>query len=81
MTRTPQLSFPTTPFIFRPDGPRVATVNGQNLIHWQTIRVGRDFGPDGSPLDGLEPNTRVVRNPTNDLREGVEVVVQSLQPK
>jgi hypothetical protein len=30
-------------FLFRKEGPQVATIENQDRIHWQNIRVGRDF--------------------------------------
>src|SRR6266571_7106818 len=35
---------PAIAFLFRTQGPQVATVANDNRIHWQSIRVGRDFG-------------------------------------
>ena len=66
---------PENAFIFRSEGTQVATADEHNRIHWQTIRVGRDLGTQMEVLSGLEPNTRVVTNPTDDLREGLDVVV------
>src|SRR5207248_356369 len=57
---------PANAFLFRTDGPQVATVSKDNRIHWQTIRVGRDFGTQLEVLDGLAENTGVVMNPTDD---------------
>jgi membrane fusion protein, multidrug efflux system len=68
---------PESAFIFRPEGTQVAIVDEHNRIHWQTIRIGRDFGTQTEVLSGLEPNTRVVTNPTDDLREGLEVIVKT----
>src|SRR5207247_2045094 len=62
---------PANAFLFRTDGPQVATVVKDNRIHWQTIRVGRDFGTQLEVLDGLAENTRVIMNPTDDLAEGI----------
>src|SRR5881398_14609 len=64
---------PANAFLFRTDGPQVATVVKDNRIHWQTIRVGRDFGTQLEVLDGLAENTRVVMNPTDDLAESIKV--------
>ena len=64
---------PANAFLFRTDGPQVATVSKDNRIHWQTIRVGRDFGTQLEVLDGLAENTGVVMNPTDDLAEGIQV--------
>ena len=77
------LSDPNTPivvpanvFLFRTEGPQVATVVKDNRIHWQTIRVGRDFGTQLEVLSGLVENAKVVMNPTDDLQEGVQVQVK-----
>src|SRR2546425_3141807 len=64
---------PANVFLFRTEGPQVATVVKDNRIHWQTIRVGRDFGTQLEVLDGLAENTGVVMNPTDDLGEGIQV--------
>jgi membrane fusion protein, multidrug efflux system len=70
---------PENAFIFRSEGTQVAIADEHDRIHWQTIRVGRDFGTQMEILSGLEPNTLVVTNPTDDLREGLEVVVKPEQ--
>jgi RND family efflux transporter MFP subunit len=70
---------PANAFQFRTEGPQVATVENKDRIHWQNIRVGRDFGDRIEVLDGLEENTKVVMNPTDDLREGIQVEVKSTE--
>jgi RND family efflux transporter MFP subunit len=70
---------PANTFLFRTEGPQVATVTKDNRIHWQTIRVGRDFGTELEVLDGLAENSKVVMNPTDDLREGVQVQVKPFE--
>jgi membrane fusion protein (multidrug efflux system) len=67
---------PENAFLFRSEGTQVAIADEHNRIHWQTIRIGRDFGTQIEVLSGLEPNTRVVTNPTDDLREGLEIVLK-----
>ncbi len=67
---------PANTFLFRTEGSQVATVVKGNRIHWQTIHVGRDFGTQLEVLDGLTENAKVVINPTDDLREGVQVQVK-----
>jgi RND family efflux transporter MFP subunit len=67
---------PADAFVFRAQGPQVVTVTNHNRIHWQKISVGRDFGTQLEVLDGLKENTEVVMNPTDDLREGIEVQVK-----
>src|SRR5216110_708350 len=67
---------PANTFLFRAQGPQVATIVNENRIHWQNIRVGRDFGDRLEVLDGLKENAKVVMNPTDDLREGIQVQVK-----
>ena len=70
---------PADAFVFRAQGPQVVTVTNHNRIHWQKISVGRDFGTQLEVLDGLKENTEVVMNPTDDLREGIEVQVKGAE--
>jgi len=73
---------PANAFLFRTEGPQVATVIKDNHIHWQNIHVGRDFGTQLEVLDGLAENTKVVVNPTDDIRKGLQVQVKlSESPK
>jgi RND family efflux transporter MFP subunit len=68
---------PANAFLFRKEGPQVATIENKDRIHWQNIRVGRDFGDRIEVIDGLKENSKVVMNPTDDLREGIRVEVKS----
>src|SRR6266850_5662364 len=70
---------PANTFLFRAQGPQVVTVTNDNRIHWQKISVGRDFGTQLEVLNGLKENTEVVMNPTDDLREGIEVQVKGAE--
>jgi len=73
---------PANAFQFGTKGPQVATIENGDRVHWQNIRVGRDFGDQIEVLDGLKENTKVVINPTDDLREGLQVEVKfPEQPK
>jgi hypothetical protein len=73
------LVVPANAFLFRTAGPQVATLGNEDRIHWQNIRVGCDFGDRIEVLDGLQENTKVVMNPTDDLREGIQVEVKSTE--
>jgi RND family efflux transporter MFP subunit len=66
---------PADAFVFHAQGPQVVTVTNDNRIHWQNIRVGRDFGTQLEVLDGLAENTKVVINPNDDLEEGIQIQV------
>src|SRR5437763_14459030 len=67
---------PANVFLFRTEGPQIATITKDNRIHWQKIHVGRDFGTQLEVLDGLAENTKAVMNPNDDLVEGIQVQVK-----
>ena len=56
-------------------------VKDGDTIHWQSVKVGRDFGTTLELTSGLEENTRVVINPTDDLREGIKVEAKQQEEK
>lgn len=74
--KMPPILLPANAFAFRTAGPQVAEVTKENRIHWQDVKVGRDFGTALEIPSGLEENTMVVVNPTDDLREGMSVLVK-----
>lgn len=62
-------------------GPRVATVDAENRVHFREIRIGNDTGSEVEVLSGLSPGDLVVMNPTDAVRDGVQVqVVQAVSP-
>ena len=67
------LIIPSTAFVFRGTGTQVVILDKDNKVHWQRISVGRDFGTRMEVTGGLAENSRVVMNPTDDLREGIVV--------
>ena len=77
--QNPPIVVPANAFLFRKEGPQVATIENKDRIHWQNIRVGRDFGDRIEVIDGLKENSKVVMNPTDDLREGIQVEVKSTE--
>ena len=58
------------------EGTRVATAGPDGKVHFKNVRVGTDFGNEIEILDGLSPDDLVIVNPTDAVRDGVEVEVQ-----
>ena len=77
----PLILLPANAFTFHSAGPQVAVVTKENTIHWQDVKVGRDFGASLELTSGLEENASVVINPTDDLREGTRVQVSPTKPR
>ncbi len=62
-------------------GTSVAVVDGSNQVHFRGIQLGRDFGAAVEVISGLEENEAVIVNPTDEVREGVQVhTIQYKEP-
>jgi multidrug efflux pump subunit AcrA (membrane-fusion protein) len=72
---SPPLIVPANTLVIRTDGPQVAIVRPNNTVHYQKIELGRDYGDRVEVVAGLDSDAKLVVNPTDDIREGVEVRV------
>jgi len=64
------LLIPVNVLLFRPDGPRVATVDGAGRVRLTPVKLGTDFGNTVAVLDGLKADDRIVLNPADSLADG-----------
>ena len=78
--KSPSLLIPANAFTFKTAGSQVAVVR-DGRIHFQTVKISRDFGTNLELKSGLEENTFVVMNPTDDLQEGMQVQVKKPEDK
>jgi RND family efflux transporter MFP subunit len=67
------LMIPTDALLNGTQGTRVATAGADGKVHFKSVHVGNDFGNEVEVLDGLSPDDLVIMNPTDAVREGVEV--------
>jgi membrane fusion protein (multidrug efflux system) len=70
------LYLPDNTLLIDSKGTRVATVGADHKIQFRHVTLGRDFGSKSEIIGGLNPGDLVVRNPTDDLQEGMTVSVQ-----
>ena len=63
------LVIPINVLLFRPDGPRVATVDPQGRVRLAPVKLGTDFGSSVAVLDGLKADDRMVLNPADSLAD------------
>ena len=77
----PPLVIPGDTLIIRSDGPQVAVVGPDGVVHFTRIHRGRDFGDRIEVLDGLQAGQQLVVNPSDVVREGVKVKPMSAPEK
>jgi len=59
--------------VVRADGAHVAVVGDDDVVHFQTVQVGRDYGDQLEILGGLAKGQRVVVSPGDVVRENAKV--------
>jgi RND family efflux transporter MFP subunit len=73
----PTLRIPGDTLIMSKDGPRVAVVGSDHLIHFRSIAVAQDLGSEVEVASGLSAGEMVVSNPSDAVRENAAVEVRS----
>jgi RND family efflux transporter MFP subunit len=71
--KDPPLVIPGDTLVVRSDGPQVAVVGADGVVHFKLIHLGRDFGDRLEVLDGLQEGQQLAVNPGDTVREGVQV--------
>ena len=70
------LLVPTNVLLFRPDGPRVATVNADGRVRLSAVKLGTDFGSTVAVTSGLKPDDRIILNPADSVADGDIVTIR-----
>ena len=71
--KNPALMIPSDTLVMRSDGPQVAVVSANGVVHYTRIQLGRDLGDHLEVLSGIEYGQQLAVNPSDDVREGVRV--------
>lgn len=66
---------PTDALIIRTGEPQIAILDAQNKVHLKTVKIGNDMGSQVEIIGGLQDGDIIVINPTEKIREGVQVKV------
>ena len=74
------LRVPTNTLLFRPDGSRVALVDGTGRVSLRKVQIGRNLGEEMELLDGIATTDRLVLNPTDSLADGDVVALAAATP-
>ena len=59
--------------VVRANGPQVALVDDDKVIHFRTVTLGRDYGDKIEVLSGLSAGQQVAINPGDAIQDGVKV--------
>lgn len=70
-----QLTVPGNALLFRAEGPRVAVVDSDGVVHLRKVTIAQDLGQTLEIENGIEPNDRVIINPSDSIEDGDHVVV------
>ncbi len=69
----PPLKIPIGALISDSQGNQVAVVDSENVAHYRTVTLGRDYGTTVEVLTGLDKSDRVITNPGQRLSDGGKV--------
>jgi len=70
------LLLPGNVVMIRSDGAKVLIVDAKDAIRARAVKLGHDLGDKVEIVEGVDAKDAVVSNPTDALREGVEVKIQ-----
>lgn len=73
----PPLLVPATALLLGAEGTAVLVVGADSRVRRKKIMIEGDYGADLGVAEGVDPDDRVVSNPSERLAEGVEVEVVS----
>lgn len=69
----PPLLVPSNTLVINADGVQVATVTKENKVKYKKVELGRDYGTQVEVVSGLNPNAKLITNPTDSLQDGKPV--------
>lgn len=67
---------PGNALLFRAEGPRLAVVDGNGEVHLRPVTIAQDLGQSLEIESGIEPNDRIIVNPSDSIADGDHVQVQ-----
>ena len=69
----PPLLIPSSAFRNTDNGPVVAILPEDKIVHFVPVKLGRDYGPQIEVLWGLRAGQMVITSLTDEIREGLKV--------
>lgn len=75
-----RLLVPGNTLLFRAEGPRVAVVDANGLVHLHKIVIAQDLGQSFEIESGIDATDKVIVNPSDSIADGDQVVVAAAAP-
>jgi RND family efflux transporter MFP subunit len=75
-----RLLVPGNTLLFRAEGPRVAAVDANGVVHLHKIVIAQDLGQSLEIESGIDATDRVIVNPSDSIADGDQVVVAAAAP-
>jgi RND family efflux transporter MFP subunit len=74
-----RLLVPGNALLFRAEGPRLAVVDANGVVHLRAVTIAMDLGQSLDIESGIEPTDKIIVNPSDSIAEGdhVEIVSSS----
>ncbi len=77
---SPPIVVADSSIIVRADGPQIAVVDKDDVVRIRKVRLGRDFGRTVEILSGCSEGERIVTTPSDLLKDGAKVRIQTAGP-
>jgi len=73
----PLLRVPGDTVMLTSNGPRLAVVGADRVVHFRSVTLGEDLGTEVEILSGLQPGELVISNPSDSVQEGAIVEIRT----
>lgn len=66
---------PGNALLFRAEGPRMAVVDANGVVHLRKVVIAQDLGQTLEIESGIEPNDKIIINPSDSVADGDHVKI------
>jgi RND family efflux transporter MFP subunit len=73
----PLLRVPGDTVMLTTNGPRLAVVGADHVVHFRSVTLGEDLGAEVEIVSGLKPGELVISNPGDSVQEGAVVEIRT----
>ena len=67
---------PGNTLLFRAEGPRIAVVDNNGVVHLRKVVIAQDLGQTLEIESGIEPTDKIIINPSDSIADGDHVQIE-----